>query len=149
MVEACPISGRRVDENACRVVAAMVVLLGVTAIYFGLPLILLLLTIDFFLRGCDRPELSVLSRFAKWWVRMLGLHPRMIEGAPKRFAARIGSMLSMAGGVLMLTKHLPKAGMAIALVMVACAALEAVFGLCVGCKMYSLMPRRLAEMLAR
>lgn len=148
MTDACPISGKQVDQNACRLVAAFVVALGGLAIFFKPSVIFLLLTVDFVVRGCGQPDLSPLSRLARFAIRSLGVSPKPTDAAPKMFAARIGSVLSLLAAILLLTGPVV-AGAAVGSVLIACASLEALVGVCLGCRMYMLLPRRIAEALAR
>ncbi len=140
MYAACPISGELRDERAVRVVAGSVVLMATTAILAESAVaiwILFALAADFAVRGLLSPEYSPLAMIARGVVARLSSEARLVDAAPKRFAARIGIAFSLAGGLLHVAGA-PQAASAIVGVLVVCALLEALAGFCVGCKVYAL-----------
>lgn len=138
-----------VDGVTVRLVAATVLLIGVIAVVSGQWWIYLLLAADFVPRFIWGPSRSVIAtgilRFVRPRVR---LAPRTVSGAPKRFAAGIGAVMTSLASVAWLL-HLAFASHAalvvvwvIAALMVVFPALEAIFGYCVGCKIYGVLARR-------
>ena len=67
--------------------------------------------------------------------------PRPTPGPPKRFAAAIGAVLTIAAAVAFYAAGWPSVTWAITAVMVAFPLLEAAFGVCVGCIAFSLLMR--------
>lgn len=147
MNRSCPISGDRRDEHAVRVVAAFVVLISVAAAIIGGTLggaILIALGADFALRAAGKTEWSPLARVARAIVKLLPLAPKPVDAAPKRFAAKIGLVFSLAAGALFFGQA-PLPATVIASILAFCAFLESAFAVCIGCKVYALLPRRIPQ----
>ena len=152
MAEACPISTERVDEHVVRSTAAFVVLVAATALllpsHLATGLLLLALALDFIARGFGGGAYSPLGFLARTTVRLLTLSPGPTDAAPKRFAARIGVVFSLGAAVSFLLGA-TVAGLVFAAILLVAAFLEAAFALCIGCKVYALLPEPLADALAR
>jgi hypothetical protein len=135
----CPLAGYRIDEKAARIVAGFVVLLTVTALLVGNPwswAIFLFLAVDFGVRALSRPRWSPLGRIAGAVLRARGVAPELRDAGPKRFAARIG--LGFSAVLLVLTNSGPRsATLAVAAILLVCALLESLLGLCVGCQVWN------------
>ncbi|HEY5506661.1 MAG TPA: DUF4395 domain-containing protein [Coriobacteriia bacterium] len=149
--QSCPISGDTRNERVVRIVAAFVV--AVSAVSATQPrliavAVLLALAADFAVRGFGRPRYSPLATLGRGVANLARLSPKPVDAAPKRFAARIGLAFAFSAATLHLV-YLPVAALSVTGVLVACATLEAALGLCVGCRVYSLLPPRLALALAR
>ena len=138
-----------VDGVTVRLVASAVLLIGIVAIVTGQWWLYLVLAADFVPRFVWGPSRSFVAtgilRFVRPRVR---LAPRSVSGAPKRFAAGIGAVMTSLASVAWLL-HLALGSHAalvvvwvIAALMVVFPALAAVFGYCVGCKLYGLLARR-------
>lgn len=138
-----------VDGVTVRLVASAVLLVGVVAIASGQWWLYLLLAADFVPRFVWGPSRSIIATAILRFVRpRVPLAPRSVSGAPKRFAAGIGAVMTSLASVAWLL-HLALGSHAalvavwvIAGMMVVFPALEAVFGYCVGCKIYGLLARR-------
>jgi hypothetical protein len=133
-----------VDEVTVRLIAAVVLALGVVALAAQQWWVYAVLAVDFTLRAVVGPQVSPIARFVQAWVRpRLATPNRPTAGAPKRFAASLGALMTVAATVLWLVNV--STGSAAALtavvvigaVMVAFPALESIFGLCVGCKLFA------------
>lgn len=127
----------RVDEVSARLVASGVVLLGLAVVVLRAHWLLPLLFAGFLLRVLAGPRLSPLALVATRVVRpRLDVSPRMVPGPPKRFAQSIGAVFTGAATLLWLAGA---GGAALVLVgvLVVFAALEALVGLCVGCKVFA------------
>lgn len=148
MVDSCPISGQQADSNVCRAVAALVVAGALLAALLKAPVVLVALAADFLIRGSDLARRSPLFLVARGTLRLLAVPPHPVDRAPKRFAARIGALLTTAAAVLLFVGF-PVAAMAVLGILAVCATLEAAFGFCVGCRMYSALPAKVAETIAR
>ena len=139
----------RYPQTAVRLVAALVVVSA--AIATGrqwAPWILLLLAVDFGIRAFGRPVHSPLATAGRAIVNLMGLPPRPVDARPKRFAGRIGLVLSVLTAGLFAVGAQGGATI-VAGVRILCAFLEASLVLCVGCKVYSLLPARVARAVAR
>lgn len=130
-----------VNELAARTVAAGVVVMSVLALALGLPWLLVPLAYGFWARVLTGPSLSPLGQLATRVVApVLPGAPRPTPGPPKRFAQGIGTALATAAVVVWTT-----AGWGVAEWLVgalaAAAFLEAALGLCLGCRIFSLLMR--------
>lgn len=144
MVKACPISGESRDNNVVRVVAALVFAIGAVIATVRGPVggvVLLALAADFAVRGFGSPAMSPVARAAMAIARGLHLPTVRVDAAPKRFAAKIGLAFSAISGTLFLAGA-PTAGLIVLGILGFCAFLEAAFGVCIGCKVYALIPHR-------
>jgi len=129
---------RVVDDVAVRLVAAVVLVVTVGALaskgwWLYLPLFL-----DFALRSAVGPQASPVAQAVNRWVRpRLSAGRRPVPGPPKRFAATTGAVISAAIIALWATGSAPLLLLVLAAAMVLFPALEAIFGICVGCRMFS------------
>ncbi len=131
----CPISTERIDERAARIVGLLVLL--TVAAHFLHPSILwlLLLLLDFTARSFYRPA-SPFARLSRCIVARFG-EARIVDAAPKIFAARIGLILTIGALTAWGTRETTLAQTLLG-IMGICAFFEAAFGYCVGCKFYTL-----------
>jgi vacuolar-type H+-ATPase subunit I/STV1 len=132
----CPIDHVKVNENKIRIIALLVLLMGIGFLLTGYNWLIMLLVYDFFVRAFFMPKLSLLGVLANVFVKLFKVAYKPTDRGPKRFAAGMGfvfvAMMLIAaimGWVILL---LP---LAIVLCVFAC--LEAFAGLCVGCYVYT------------
>lgn len=131
-----------VNEGAARVVAAGVALVSTVAIVAQAPWLTAVIAYGFLARVASGPTLSPLGQLAtKVVVPALSLPARPVPGPPKRFAQAIGLVFSATAALLALGFGLGTAAFALLAVLAFFAALEAALGLCVGCKVFSLLIR--------
>lgn len=130
-----------VNDVAARTVATGVVAMAVLFTVTGWGWLLIPLTYGFIARVLTGPTLSPLGRIATQVVApRLPDHEKLLPGPPKRFAQAIGVVFTVAASVLWLAGA-PVASRAV-IAMLACAAfLEAVFGFCLGCKVFAVLMR--------
>jgi len=131
----CPISTERVDERAARLVGLLVLFIVVLHFLFPSMVWLILLLVDFAARAFYRPA-SPFARLSRCAVERFG-SPRIVDAAPKIFAAKIGLGLTAAALLCWLIGW-ETGGKLLLLIMGICAFFEAFFGYCVGCKFYTL-----------
>ncbi|WP_457597720.1 DUF4395 domain-containing protein [Hydrogenimonas sp.] len=134
----CPISSERIDERVARAVGWAVFLTASGYLVAPSPLWLVLLLVDFTARALYRPA----SPFV-WLLRPLALRfgePRIVDAAPKIFAAKIGWTMSLAALALHLEGGQDLARLVVG-VMALCALLEGAMGYCVGCTLYGYYAR--------
>lgn len=131
----CPIEHVKVNENKIRIVALLVLFMGIWFLLTGYNWLIMLLVYDFFVRAFFIPKLSLLGALANVLVKLFKVAYKPTDRGPKRFAAGMGlvfvtTMLIAAilGWVVLL------APLAIVLCIFAC--LESFAGLCVGCYFY-------------
>src|SRR6476646_944375 len=130
-----------VDDVTVRLIAAEVLVLAAVALAAQQWWLYALLAIDVVLRSGWGPSYSPLARLAQAVLRpRVKAAPRYTAGPPKRFAAAIGAVLTIAATVLWIAgTTLPV--VAIGVVMVVFPALEALGGICVGCIIFGWLMR--------
>ena len=108
-----------------------------TGLYFATQSILpvLLLLVDFVLRGSGNARFSPLAIVSKQVQKIFVIAPKTVNAGPKLFAARIGIVFSSAVVILHLI-GLPFSAFTVAGVFAFCAFLEAAFSFCVACRIY-------------
>ncbi|CCH52833.1 hypothetical protein BN8_01866 [Fibrisoma limi BUZ 3] len=134
----CPTDHEQLNESNVRVVAFLVLLTSLAYLLTGWFVLPLLLTVDFALRGFNRPRYSPFGRLADGLVRILHLPSRATNAAPKRFAAGIGLGFAIGISTLQLlgyTTVIPT------LILAVFAALESLAGFCAGCYVYTFYVR--------
>lgn len=151
----CPISGNKRDNTTVRVVAGFVFVIAVVALMAALrnsvqtaAILTGVLAIDFVIRAFIKPKYSPLATLARGTVSGLKLTKKLVDNAPKIFAARIGVLFSVASTVLF-ASNLRLSGIIVLSILILCAALESFFGICLGCLMYSVLPKKLGNVLSR
>jgi len=131
-----------VDDNVGRVVAGGVLIMCVAAIAFDQPWVLIPLTYGFWARVAAGPRFSPLALVAsRVIVPWLGLTPKPVPGPPKRFSQGIGVAFSTTALVLAFGFGLTTAAWVVVALLACAAFLESVLGICLGCKVFSLLMR--------
>jgi hypothetical protein len=132
----CPVSTEKVDERVTRLNALLVILLVIAGFLFNTVIFPLFLTADFFIRGFTRFKFSPLSYLSSQMANTLQLDKKIIDKAPKIFAARIGFIFSLAISVLLLF-DLNTPALIMGGILVFFASLEMALAICMGCIMYT------------
>lgn len=146
----CPISTEKVDENAARINGALVVAVLIVSLLTPYRWLLAFLVVDFALKVFAGFASSPVCKAARLVAEGAGLPRRMTDSAPKRFAAVMGLLMGTAGLVVAyLVPVSPVAFYAIVGTLLACAALEAFAGFCLGCWIYGLLPEGAARLFVR
>ena len=126
------------DDVSVRIVAGVVLAVVLVAAVSGWTWLFAVLAVDFWLRAATGPRFSPVAHLVLGVMRpRLPVVPRETPGAPKRFAAAIGAVLTTAITVLFAVGATTPAWL-LATLMVIFPALEAFFGLCVGCRLFAL-----------
>jgi hypothetical protein len=133
----CPISPYRINETVARLVALTMVTLIALYALTGLVWIALFIALDYFIRGFTHLPYSPASWFALQVTDQFFLSGKLIDKAPKIFAARVGFLLAFSGVLLFFIS--PTASIVAVLILMFFATLESVFNYCVGCVMYTLL----------
>lgn len=136
MVAQCPISGKMTGVKQARLNGFLTIAVLTLFVLYPHPAIPLLLAADFTLRGFSLNLRSPVAWLSARLIAWLRLEETPTEAAPKRFAARLGLAFSLTIAVL-ITANLQLLSQAVAGVLGVCASLEAFFGLCIGCHIYS------------
>ena len=133
-----------VDDVTVRLIAAAVLVLGLTALAAQQWWLYAVLGVDFVLRAALGPRFSPIAYFVSTLIRpYVAASPRPTPGAPKRFAAGIGAVLTTTATALWVISLVTGwagglvAVAAIGVLMVIFPALEALAGVCVGCQAFA------------
>lgn len=90
MNEVCPVSVRQVDEKVAQMNAALVVCSLMLFVVTPYRWFILILAMDFFIRGFLDPSYSYYSAASRSILHIFKSNPSMINAGPKIFAAKIG-----------------------------------------------------------
>ena len=132
---------KMVQESVVRGVALWVILLSLSGAYLGGIWVPLLLAADFFIRGFIHPKFSPLAWLSKTASsRLFTAKDKQIFFTPKRFAARIGLLLSGVAAGLSLV-GVPNYSAATLLLLGTFSFLECFLRYCAGCKIFGLLAR--------
>jgi hypothetical protein len=130
-----------VNEKAARVVAGVVLVLVIATLVTSWYWLLIVIAYGFWARVLTGPTLSPLG-----WAAQNLVAPRLgpkkpVPGPPKRFAQGMGAVMSTAALVLglVLGEHL--AADLVLIAFLPAAALESIFGYCIGCRVFGLLMR--------
>src|SRR5690348_6500383 len=129
-----------VNEKAARVVAGVVLVTVLVILATSAYWLLIPLAYGFWARLLTGPTLSPLGWTAQRLVAPRLAAKRPVPGPPKRFAQGIGALMSTVALVLALT-GLHQAADGVLIAFVPAAALESIFGYCLGCKLFGLLMR--------
>jgi hypothetical protein len=142
----CPVSGQMVHSRGTQINALVVVAFIALALALSSPWPVVVLLIDFGIKIFVGFKHSPISAFARWTVKRFKIPGQMMDLAPKRFAASMGFVFAVAGIVCAAIGQWP-AFYAVLGICGFCALLEGLFGLCVGCRIYLMLPEsmRVAE----
>ena len=131
----CPMSDLRINKNIVRITGFMIAAMIAVYAFTGAVYIVLIITLDYFIRAFTNFKFSPLSWLAGKINTALGLSPKKIDKAPKIFAARVGFLFAFTSMLLFFIN--PVAGIIIGLSLMSFALLESVFDICVGCLVYT------------
>lgn len=135
MEQLCPISFKQANERAVQVNAALAALSVLLFFFTSQKWIILLLCIDFLIRGFVNPAYSLYGAVSRAILRGLRIKPLMVNAQPKIFAAKIGFIfccviaLSYLSGFQGISRVLGA-------LLIIFAALEAIFRFCIACRIY-------------
>ena len=130
-----------VNEKAARVVAGVVLALGVLTLATGWYWLLAVLAYGFLARVLTGPTLSPLGRIAQRTIAPRLGPPKYVSGPPKRFAQGIGATLTTAAAIAALGFGLHGVADVLLAALIVAAGLESIVGYCVGCKAFGLLMR--------
>lgn len=123
------------EESTTRLVALQVVIILLLALSNKWTFLVYILTVDFALRAFTYIR-SPLAYTAMAGSKILGIKNRPIWAAPKKFAALIGTLFSLAISILLFL-DLETAAYVAGGILAFFALLEGVFNVCVGCYLYN------------
>jgi Domain of unknown function (DUF4395) len=129
-----------VNEKAARVVAGVVLVEVVLILATGFYWLLIPLAYGFWARVLTGPTLSPLGFVAQRVIAPRLGPSKPVPGPPKRFAQGMGAFMSTLALVLAFAGAGGAADVVLVLLLPA-AALESIFGYCVGCRIFALLMR--------
>ncbi len=131
----CPVSSQRISRYVVRLTGLMVA--GMIALYLltGNIVFIITILIDYSIRAFTNLPYSPLSWLAMQIVRQTNWPPKMIDKAPKIFAARVGWLFALATAVSYFIY--PPASLIVGATLMSFTVLESVFNFCVGCVVYT------------
>jgi hypothetical protein len=132
----CPISDQRVNEQVTRFNAMFAIGILVIALVLNSVILFVFLMADFFIRAFTTMKFSPISLLSNYLNNTLRLPVKLIDKAPKIFAARLGFLMTTAISGLYLF-DLKTASIIISGMFFICASLEFLFAICVGCIIYT------------
>jgi hypothetical protein len=134
----CPVSSGKADEGIIRTAAVFTSMVTITALILGNYLIMLLLATDFAIRSFTTGKASPLKILSVHTAGFLEIsNKKLIDAAPKKFAALLGMTISLITSILLLLQ-VNSAAVVIASSLIFFALLEGIFGYCLGCTVYTL-----------
>ena len=132
----CPISDQRVNEQITRLNAMLVIGIIVLAFVLNSLSLFVFLMADFFIRAFTNLKFSPISFASHSLSNALNLPIRMIDKAPKIFAARLGFLMTLAMALLFIFSFKITA-IAVASILIFFASLEFFLAICAGCLIYT------------
>ena len=132
----CPISDQRVNEQVTRLNAMFAIGIIVLAFILNSVFLFIFLMTDFFIRAFTEIKFSPISFASHSLSNALNLPVKLIDKAPKIFAARLGFLMTAAIASLFIFS-LNIASIVMASMLIFFAGLEFLFAICVGCLIYS------------
>lgn len=132
----CPISDQRINEQVTRLNALFAVGVIVLAFVLNSVLVMIFLMADFFIRAFTEMKFSPISFVSHYLSNALNLPLKMIDKAPKVFAARMGFLMTaLITGLFVSDLNL--ASVIVSGVLIFFATLEFLFAICAGCMIYA------------
>lgn len=132
----CPISDERINERVTRINAMFGIILIISGFVTGSLIFPAFLMADFYIRAFTKARFSPVSFISQQMTNMLQLDKKVIDKAPKVFAARLGFIMTLVITLLMLL-DLDTAALIVGGVLIFFASLEFVLAICVGCLIYT------------
>ncbi len=132
----CPISDQRVNEQVTRFNAMLTIGIMVMAFVLNSIFMLVFLMADFFIRAYTSLKFSPISYLSYSLNNALNLPEKLIDKAPKIFAARLGLLMTLVISALF-AFNLKLSSLIVASILIVFASLEFVFAICVGCMIYT------------
>jgi Domain of unknown function (DUF4395) len=132
----CPVDFIPINENKARLTAFFVFILTIVYVLNGFWLIMAFLLVDFSLRTFNLGKYSLLGFISDAIIKQLKIKNKLVDRAPKRFAAGVGLVFSLAilvAGYF----HQPLIVYSLSGVLLFFAFLESFLGFCAGCYVYS------------
>ncbi|MEW6067504.1 MAG: DUF4395 domain-containing protein [Nitrospirota bacterium] len=138
MNKICPISNKNINEKVVRVNAMITALFILSSLITTYRWIIIILAIDFFIRGFLNSSYSLFTILSKKIIHVLKIKHNIVNSGPKIFAAKIGFIFCLIIFIFYSLNFILLAKI-FSIIFLFCALLEALFAFCVGCRIYSLV----------
>jgi hypothetical protein len=132
----CPISDQRVNEQVTRFNAMFTIGIVVLAFVFNSVFLFIFLMSDFFIRAFAEIKFSPINFASHSLSNAFNFPVRMIDKAPKIFAARLGFLMTATIAGLFIF-GLKMAAIIVASMLIFFASLEFLLAICAGCAIYN------------
>ena len=132
----CPISSEVIDSNVSRLTVFLNVILMGFFIFTLHPVLISIVTLDYFIRAFMHVKYSPLRFIAVFIVRLLGLKNKPIDLAPKIFASRLGFLCAGVSAILIFMDY-SLASVVVIVLLMALSLMDSVLNFCVGCWVYA------------
>ena len=132
----CPISDQRVNEQVTRLNSMFTIGIIVLAFVMNSVSLFVFLIADFFIRAFTEIKFSPLNFASTQLSHTFNFPIRMIDKAPKIFAARLGFLMITTIACLFVF-GLNVLSIIVAAILIVFASLEFLFAICVGCMIYT------------
>jgi hypothetical protein len=131
-----------VNEVSARLVAAGVVLMALTTIFFDQPWVTVVIAYGFIARVLAGPTFSPLGQLVTRFITpRLPVPAKLVPGPPKRFAQAMGAVMSVTACVLAVGFGLRGLAYIVLGLLAMAATLESVFAVCLGCRIFARLMR--------
>jgi len=137
MHQACPISYELVDTNVIRIISSLVSALLLLFLFLKASVFVYILFFDMTIRVLKFNRFSPLLFVSKITQKIFKIKPKYEDAGAKRFALFLGLLFS-AFLLLFVEFSLVNTTIVLTALFLVCALGEAIFGYCVGCKIYQL-----------
>ncbi len=132
----CPVSNEQINERVTRLNAILTIVVVATGFVFESVIIFALLSADFYTRGFSNARYSPISYLSYRMANALNLEKKVIDKAPKVFAARLGFLISLAITIFLMIQ-LNTVALVIGGILAFFATLEFALAICMGCIIYT------------
>ena len=132
----CPISSEKIDSNTSRLTVFLNVLLMAGFLVTLNPVLIIIVSIDYFVRAALDIKFSPIRFVAHGIVNVMKLKKKPINLAQKIFASRLGFLCAFSSSILIILGY-STASIIIAVILMSLAIMDSVFNYCVGCLIYN------------
>jgi hypothetical protein len=128
------------DEHVIRIVAYFTAWIASAGLIANAPYPFLFLAVDFTVRAFGAQRFSLLKLLAEQTAFLFRVPVRPVYAASKRFAASLGLLFSLSVAGFEFAGWQLTAN-TVGGILIACALLESLFGICIGCYVYSFLQK--------
>lgn len=131
----CPISTEKIDSTVSRLTVFINAVLMVYYVISMNPVFLIIVTVDYGIRAFGYNNFSPICILSSMTTKLLKRPVKMVDKAPKMFAARLGFICALLG-LFFFTLEMSISSIIIIGLFTVLAFMDSVFNFCVGCLIY-------------